>query len=191
MTAAAGSVIRAVDGATGRIKHLTGDDAHEPDSPYPVPPPDLFEQNDSRFIAAPDLSVIAAALRKADPDHFHHLASFEIAFLWKASGGGSRGKTTLGRTSKPSGLLHYFADADFVIWLAPDHLRDFQHPDRFGSEVERYGAHMPSLERVAESFKQMPLWEVGAPPPSEPASAGRLSDTGSQKASEDGGHGRS
>ena len=46
-----------------------------------------------------------------------------IAFLWKKTGGKTKGKPTLGKCEKPSGLLKHFADYDFVIWLGADNMR--------------------------------------------------------------------
>ena len=90
----------------------------QPDDPYPVPNPDGF---DGDFQPAPDLERIAKALISANEVTFRPLQSLTVVYLWKAKGGQKSGKGTLGKCQKPSGLLRYFSEADFVIWLAADH----------------------------------------------------------------------
>ena len=45
-----------------------------------------------------------------------------IAYLWKKKGGHGRGKATLGKCQRPTGMLKHFANYDFVIWLAADNM---------------------------------------------------------------------
>jgi hypothetical protein len=47
----------------------------------------------------------------------------EVKFLWKAEGGSSGGRSTLGKCKKTSGLERFYAGCDFIIWLAADHCR--------------------------------------------------------------------
>lgn len=105
-----------------------------------------------------------------------------ITYLWKRTGGKSGGREVLGKCVKPSGLLHYFANCDFVIWLAADHLyglRGFnfrrllyhelchigiddngqpcivRHQfEGFVSEIERFGIYDDSVKPMAEAFQQ-------------------------------------
>ncbi len=55
------------------------------------------------------------------------LKKCNIVFLFKKEGGKSKGKLTLGKCQKPSGLLAYFSNTDFIIWIAADHTRGFDY----------------------------------------------------------------
>lgn len=57
------------------------------------------------------------------------LDGYRIRVLWKENGGDSRGRLTLGKCSKPSGVARYFALCDWVIWLAADHCREMKFTD--------------------------------------------------------------
>lgn len=58
-----------------------------------------------------------------------HLTDYEIRVLWKAEGGGSKGRVLFGKCTKPSGLSRYFALCDWVIWLAADNCRGARFDD--------------------------------------------------------------
>lgn len=75
------------------------------------------------YLAARELEILAADLISRHPEHIGHLAAVEIAFLWRAEGGKTAGKLTLGKCTKSSGLVKHFTDTAFVIWLAADHVR--------------------------------------------------------------------
>ncbi len=47
-----------------------------------------------------------------------------IKFFFRDHGGKSKGRAVLGKTIKPTGLLHHFSGADFIVWIAADHLRE-------------------------------------------------------------------
>lgn len=94
----------------------------EADRTYAVPNESVFGEDD--FIAAADLQRIAQDLIARHVGAIGHLASFEVVYLWKKTGGKSKGSPTLGKCQKPSGLLAHFTDATYVIWLAADHCRD-------------------------------------------------------------------
>ena len=93
---------------------------------YPVPSPEAFERDDGSkadFLEARDLHRLAEELIDRHPVQFGHLRSLGFRTLWKRAGGASRGKRTLGRCCRASGLLGYFlGETAFVIWLAADHL---------------------------------------------------------------------
>ena len=55
------------------------------------------------------------------------LKKCNIVFLFKKDGGKSKGKLTLGKCQKPSGLLAYFANTDFIIWVAANHTLGFDY----------------------------------------------------------------
>jgi len=93
------------------------------DDLYPVPDDDRFEEAD--YMAAPDLGEVARALIKAEPARFDHFKGLRVIYLWRRKGGThAGGRLTLGKCQKPGGLLAYFADAEFVIWVAADHHRE-------------------------------------------------------------------
>jgi len=121
------------------------DSSKNPDEPFPLPPEELFDagdETDSKFVSASaTLGDIGRALINANDapgGAFYHLRGAKIIYLWKKEGGTRAGRTTLGKTSKPSGLLQHFAGADFIIWLAADHLRSLnagQPASRFQVEA--------------------------------------------------------
>jgi hypothetical protein len=61
---------------------------------------------------------------------FSHLHDARIMFLWKLSGGRSKGRLTLGKCQKPGGLLAHFSMQDFIVWLAADNVRYRQLTER-------------------------------------------------------------
>ena len=86
---------------------------------YPVPSEASL---DGEFSPAPDLDRLIPDLRTRHPG----LAAWNcrLTLLWRDRGGKTKGRPTLGRCTKPTGLLRHFADTDIVIWLAADHLRE-------------------------------------------------------------------
>ena len=98
----------------------------DPGSTYLVPQEGLFKGEDGEaldFIPAPDLEKIAAELIGRH-GRFAEIEILRIAYLWKRKGGVSKGKRVLGKTQKPTGLLRYFSEFDFTVWLARDHAYD-------------------------------------------------------------------
>ena len=105
---------------------LIADDDLDPDEAYP--PVALSAE----YGSAPDLTRIGWALVKR---HFTTLPEgVRIEFLWKARGGSSNGKLTLGKCIKMGGLALHFAETDYVIWLAADHI-DALPLDRYQVEA--------------------------------------------------------
>lgn len=173
--------------ATGRKRSLiTGNGGV--DELYPVPQEDLFEGD---FLPAPDVEKIARALINAHEHEFLAVHQFEVTYLWKKKGGEKSGKATLGKCAKPSGLTRYFSEADFVIWLAADHLghrsrfdveavifHELHHIgqdsetgkpvivphdlDIFSAEVETYGAWSNDIKLADRAFRQLPLFAEDA-----------------------------
>jgi len=160
----------------------------DPEAEYAkIPPKKRFEEMGAQFIEAPDLEEIIEALIATHESLFGHLADRKVTGLWKAKGGERNGKLTLGMCVKPSGLAQYFADCDFVIWLAADHHRDLRstalqveaccyhelkhcgltHADAptvvghdfegFADEIIEYGAVRPGINYMAAAFRQLPL----------------------------------
>lgn len=101
---------------------VTGGD---PDSIYPAPAEELFEEHEYR--EAPDLRRIANKL--IDAGAISLPQGTDVTYLWKAKGGKSHDLATFGKCIKLSGLAKYFAhymeESQFIVWLAADWAREF------------------------------------------------------------------
>ncbi len=91
-----------------------------------IPEDDDF---DSDFLASDALQEIGDELIERYPE-LEHLRGVRIGYCWKRAGGETNGKATLGKCTKPSGLLLFYAHLDFVIWCAADHCRDWSFTNR-------------------------------------------------------------
>lgn len=90
----------------------------------PVVIPDEGEFAEAEFLDAPALQVIGKNLI-SERAEFAHLTKTALIYLWKRAGGKSHGNLTLGKVQLTSGLVHFFSEADFVISLSADHLREY------------------------------------------------------------------
>ncbi|MFT4038348.1 MAG: putative metallopeptidase [Thermomicrobiales bacterium] len=95
----------------------------------PVHPPAEEEFEGDDFLSAPDLDRLKNQLIVQWPE-FGNLRHASIDILWKAKGGNSGGKLTFGKCSKMSGLAKHYSGETFVIWLAADHVREYQLSQR-------------------------------------------------------------
>lgn len=88
-----------------------------------VPDENEFDP-DADYLDAADLDDLLAAIvgryAALDAIERHGIA---VSVLWKKKGGRSRGRPTFGKCQKASGLLAHYCRADFVIWLAADHVK--------------------------------------------------------------------
>lgn len=117
-----------VTATRGRERKLICVPDEHPDTAYPrIPVPDAFDDGD--FLRAKDIEAIAALLIGHYEGQFAHLRKLSIGYAWKRTGGAPHGSRTLGKTVKASGLTRYFSGHDFIIWLAADHLREFNDDD--------------------------------------------------------------
>lgn len=142
---ASGATVEGRAGDVRRGTHSTGKVTRTPEqvkaeSLYPIPSEAAL---DGEFTPAPDLERIATDLLSR---HALIATDYRLIYLWKDKGGKSKGRATLGKCTKPSGLLAHFADTDFVIWLAADHLRSNAATHR---EVEAVVFH--ELQHVGET----------------------------------------
>jgi len=94
--------------------------------PAAIPEEDDF---DSDFMASDELDEIGMKLIERYPE-LEHLTGVRIGYCWKKSGGETNGKATLGKCTKPSGLLLFYAHLDFVIWCAADHCAEWSFTNR-------------------------------------------------------------
>lgn len=161
---------------------------------YPIPDIERFKSEDGGeldFVDAPDLQQIGWALINFYPAKFAHLQDTNLIYLWKREGGEKAKRSTLSMCIKPSGVLQYFSGADFVIWLAADHCRDYRltahqiealvfhellhawvddkgkravigHDwEGFTAEIDEYGLWLGDLDKVAQSMMQLQMFEPG------------------------------
>lgn len=85
---------------------------------------------DEAFIPASELQALGQVLMQRYPDTLGHLVDLDIAYLWKKSGGKRGGKGVFGKTLKRSGLVSAFTTADFIVWLAADHVAAAEYTER-------------------------------------------------------------
>ncbi len=105
------------------VDTTTGVITQTDDRLYPVPADSRFEDNDAEFLAAPDLDALAGDVI-AKWDELGWLEGHTLRVLWKRGGGEKGGNATLGKCTKPAGLLKFFVGVDWVVWLAADHARE-------------------------------------------------------------------
>jgi hypothetical protein len=92
--------------------------------------PAEIEFGDEAYLPAPELEALADALILQYPDSLGHIADLKLAVLWKKAGGKRGGHPVFGKTSKRGGLLSAFTTADFIIWLAADHVLTADYDER-------------------------------------------------------------
>lgn len=114
-----------IAGQEGRRKNVAAlaTPTSEADERYSVPLDAFFvapDGTDVEFLVDDGLTLIGNHLIGKHAS-FSHLASARVAFLWKRKGGNRGGRLRFGQCQKPSGLLAYFSQFDFVVWLAADH----------------------------------------------------------------------
>lgn len=112
---------------------------------------DDFDDGES-FIEQAELSQLGRDLIFRHPE-LAFLAEWKVTFLWKAEGGDSKGRATLGKCTVPKSLLKHFSKADWVIWLAADHCGRAEFTDR---QVEALLYHELLHCRLGGQFGDMP-----------------------------------
>lgn len=113
--------------------------------------PAELDFGDDAFFPSPELLEMAGDLIELHDDILGHLASLEIAYFWKKTGGKRGGKGVYGKAIKPSGLLTAFTQADAVIWLAADHVAEAEYTPRqiealLFHEMQHVGVEEPEDE---------------------------------------------
>lgn len=148
--------------------------------PYQVPNDDMF--GDEGFFHDEDLEAKAHEVIERHRGLIGWLDARKLAVLWKKTGGAKNGNATLGKCQKPSGLLKFFSDREWVIWLAADHCRERKlterqveallfhellHPvladgqpairghdvEAFNDEIREYGLWMSNLVAAGRAFQ--------------------------------------
>lgn len=89
-----------------------------------IPSDDDFAMEDVDYLPAPEVEAIATRLRGEKP-HFADIRGYRIAYFWKRKGGSSGGKAVLGKCQRTPALAKALKPSTWTIWLAADHLREF------------------------------------------------------------------
>jgi hypothetical protein len=82
------------------------------------------------FMPAPELTALYEQLITDYPETHGHLHWVEVKLAWKRKGGKKNGQNNLAFCQKLSGAAKYYADADFLIWLAADEVLAREMTDR-------------------------------------------------------------
>lgn len=152
-------------------KLLSGGD---PEEPFAIPV--AHEFGDEDWLFAERIAPIAEELIANYPC-FQGLERLSIVYLWKRKGP-EKPRRLLGKCQRPTGLLHYFCKADFVIWLAANNCQgltawqiealvfhELKHAgldddgpvlvphdwEGFAEEIERYGLWKRDIEPIAKA----------------------------------------
>lgn len=94
-----------------------------------VPGDKEFESQATEFLLAADVEQLAGDLIELCPE-LRKLEEASIGYCWKRKGGESGGSSVFGKCTKPSGLLAFYTERHFIIWLAADHCREWEFGDR-------------------------------------------------------------
>lgn len=121
------TITRTRPGEASESVTLSSETFHQDGIWVSVPSENQFVDRD--FLPADDLEVLASDLINRHTT-FSHFPSLTIHYRWKKKGGKKSGAAIYGKCVKPSGLLAAYSDADFVIWLAADYVRDAQFTQR-------------------------------------------------------------
>lgn len=91
--------------------------------------PLLDDFDGEEFLLSDELEALYAQLIRDYPSTHGHLPRVAVKLAWKARGGKSQGKEKLAYCQKLSGAAKFFAEAEFLIWLAADHVLDREMSD--------------------------------------------------------------
>lgn len=122
-----------------------------------IPPDGSFSQD---YMLDERLELLAEILiEHCDELKFIGKLDFKVIYLWKRAGGASSGRSILGKCIKLSGLVKYFGEADYVIWLAADHCHQI-HSDfltkRRGQDLNFAALMYHELRHVDKDDKDQP-----------------------------------
>jgi hypothetical protein len=99
-----------------------------------------------------NLAMLADRVMSAHPERFTVARQYSIEYLWRASGGTTRGEPKFADCVKLGGLAYHFSSADFVIWFAADHLADFGFKERqYEALMFRQLMHIGSNENTSSA----------------------------------------
>lgn len=92
---------------------------------FSAPSPREFMEAGSEFLESGHLRDMADELIGRYPD-VSWLEQWRLTFLWKRDGGKPGGRVKLGACMKPPALAKHYANTDWVIWIAANHVRDYR-----------------------------------------------------------------
>lgn len=150
----------------------------DPYEKFGVPDEKAFDL-EGEFIVAQGCDKIAEALIQ-DRKCFVSLREARIIYLWKRKGP-EKPKMVLGKCMRPSGLLGFFSESDFIIWFAANNCRgitrwqmealifhELKHArmedgeavtvphdwEGFAEEIERYGFWKRDIQPIAAAIQE-------------------------------------
>lgn len=129
--------------------------AAEPISITAIRVPSEISFSGQDFQPAPQIQDLAESLITRYPE-LANLEEARITYLWAREGGKTRGRSTLGKCIKASGLPKYFTEADYIIWLAADHCRAFGLSQQ---QIEALTFH-ELLHAQLDDSGEDPAWKV-------------------------------
>jgi hypothetical protein len=109
------------------------------------------------YQAGTELRAMAERLIEKHGATFSHLTPLKVDYLWRRKGGKRRGKPNISDCGRPGGLLAYYSQADFVIWIAANHVRELglsplQVEARLFRELLRCGVDADTQEPIVYPF---------------------------------------
>lgn len=118
-----------------------------------VAPPDF----EAAYLFADSLRAMAEKLIGQHGVKFSHLTPLKVDYLWRRKGGKRRGKPNLSDCGRPSGMLAFYSKADFVVWIAANHVRELglspqQVEARLFRELLRCGVDADTQEPMVYPF---------------------------------------
>lgn len=150
--------------------------------------PVYIEFGDAEFMEDRRLEEIGLRLIDRYTEEFFHLRNMSVRYFWRKEGGSAKGKLTMGKCEKPTGLLRDLSGADFHVWLAADNCEGFttrnvealiyhelRHTsvtvkgapstvghdvETFESEVLHYGLWRNDLKRLGATIRQLTFEDV-------------------------------
>ena len=163
-------------------------DLNKGTSSTPVKVPDALDFGSNEFIEGGVLGFMVTRLIDQNETDLGHLKGLDLTTFWKKQGGKSHGKNRIADVVKPTGLLYYTLEADFVLWLAADHCQKmtraelerlvFRHLLRmardkdgacairdydfhlFAAEVRKYGTKAEGAQALVNSLRQLGFDDV-------------------------------
>lgn len=163
-------------------------DLNKGPSTTPIKVPDALDFGSGEYMEGGMLGLVVTRLIDQNETDLGHLKGLDLTAFWKKQGGKTHGKNRLADVVKPTGLLYYTLEADFVLWLAADHCQKmtraelerlvFRHLLRmardkdgactirdydfhlFAAEVRKYGVKAEGAQSLVNSLRQLGFDDV-------------------------------
>ncbi|HLJ25322.1 MAG TPA: putative metallopeptidase [Candidatus Angelobacter sp.] len=144
----------------------------DPRAEFPVPGTEVFD-TEGDWVLAEKAAKIGEALIESQ-ECFQSLQRAAIRYLWKRRGA-TQPKLHLGKCQRPSGLLRYFSNCDFIVWFSANNVRDCKltywqmealvfHELKHASLEEKDGVLIPvsvphDWEGFVDEIKRYGIWK--------------------------------